>query len=176
MNKQLRVNEPNAYLLWFRSIHCAQRSNIAFSLILVSGVFVFDVIVFILLLYIVLHCQVHHSKKQTKVYLCSTSATSTVSLPVCVMLLQQFLFVDEFAFVFGCIYNFFVLLFFVFIDHFILHDGPPFANGRLHMGHFLNKVLKDIVNRYKVKATSHHQYNSTTFCSPKCLDVFQLSA
>jgi isoleucyl-tRNA synthetase len=25
---------------------------------------------------------------------------------------------------------------------FILHDGPPFANGKLHMGHFLNKVLK----------------------------------
>ena len=34
--------------------------------------------------------------------------------------------------------------------HFTLHDGPPFANGELHMGHVLNKVLKDIVNRYKV--------------------------
>lgn len=33
---------------------------------------------------------------------------------------------------------------------FILHDGPPFANGDLHMGHFLNKVLKDIINRYKL--------------------------
>jgi isoleucyl-tRNA synthetase len=33
---------------------------------------------------------------------------------------------------------------------FVLHDGPPYANGSLHMGHFLNKVLKDIVNRYKV--------------------------
>lgn len=31
---------------------------------------------------------------------------------------------------------------------FTLHDGPPFANGSLHMGHFLNKVLKDIINRY----------------------------
>lgn len=31
-----------------------------------------------------------------------------------------------------------------------LHDGPPFANGDPHMGHVLNKVLKDIVNRYKV--------------------------
>ena len=30
---------------------------------------------------------------------------------------------------------------------FVLHDGPPFANGDLHMGHFLNKVLKDIMNR-----------------------------
>lgn len=31
---------------------------------------------------------------------------------------------------------------------FVLHDGPPFANGSLHMGHFMNKVLKDIINRY----------------------------
>src|SRR2546422_7416955 len=27
----------------------------------------------------------------------------------------------------------------------ILHDGPPYANGNIHMGHVLNKVLKDIV-------------------------------
>jgi isoleucyl-tRNA synthetase len=33
---------------------------------------------------------------------------------------------------------------------FVLHDGPPFANGQLHMGHFLNKVLKDTINRYKL--------------------------
>ncbi|KAJ2613621.1 isoleucine-tRNA ligase [Coemansia sp. RSA 1365] len=33
---------------------------------------------------------------------------------------------------------------------FILHDGPPYANGDLHIGHFMNKVLKDIVNRYQV--------------------------
>ena len=32
---------------------------------------------------------------------------------------------------------------------FTLHDGPPYANGALHMGHALNKVLKDIVNKYK---------------------------
>jgi isoleucyl-tRNA synthetase len=32
---------------------------------------------------------------------------------------------------------------------FTLHDGPPYANGTLHMGHVLNKVLKDIVVRYK---------------------------
>ncbi|PIE44893.1 MAG: isoleucine--tRNA ligase [Gammaproteobacteria bacterium] len=30
-------------------------------------------------------------------------------------------------------------------DKFILHDGPPYANGALHMGHALNKVLKDII-------------------------------
>jgi len=35
-------------------------------------------------------------------------------------------------------------------DAFILHDGPPYANGSLHMGHALNKVLKDIINKYKL--------------------------
>ncbi|WOL06641.1 isoleucine--tRNA ligase, chloroplastic/mitochondrial isoform X1 [Canna indica] len=33
---------------------------------------------------------------------------------------------------------------------FVLHDGPPYANGSLHMGHALNKILKDIINRYKL--------------------------
>lgn len=33
--------------------------------------------------------------------------------------------------------------------HFILHDGPPFTNGDLHLGHALNKVLKDTILRYK---------------------------
>ncbi|GAB4851286.1 Isoleucine--tRNA ligase, chloroplastic/mitochondrial [Ancistrocladus abbreviatus] len=33
---------------------------------------------------------------------------------------------------------------------FILHDGPPYANGDLHIGHALNKILKDIINRYKL--------------------------
>ncbi|KAJ2510945.1 isoleucine-tRNA ligase [Coemansia sp. RSA 1939] len=33
---------------------------------------------------------------------------------------------------------------------FVFHDGPPYANGDLHIGHFMNKVLKDIINRYQV--------------------------
>ncbi len=33
---------------------------------------------------------------------------------------------------------------------FILHDGPPYANGDLHMGHALNKILKDIINKYQI--------------------------
>ncbi|PSP05303.1 MAG: isoleucine--tRNA ligase [Cyanobacteria bacterium QS_7_48_42] len=33
---------------------------------------------------------------------------------------------------------------------FVLHDGPPYANGPIHMGTTLNKILKDIVNRYKL--------------------------
>ena len=32
---------------------------------------------------------------------------------------------------------------------YVLHDGPPYANGSIHMGHALNKLLKDIVIRYK---------------------------
>ena len=32
-------------------------------------------------------------------------------------------------------------------DKFILHDGPPYANGHLHFGHALNKILKDVINR-----------------------------
>ena len=32
---------------------------------------------------------------------------------------------------------------------YILHDGPPYANGDIHMGHVINKVLKDFVVRYK---------------------------
>lgn len=35
-------------------------------------------------------------------------------------------------------------------DLFVLHDGPPYANGSLHIGHALNKILKDIINKYKL--------------------------
>ncbi|MBC7783444.1 MAG: class I tRNA ligase family protein, partial [Burkholderiales bacterium] len=34
----------------------------------------------------------------------------------------------------------------------ILHDGPPFANGDIHMGHLTNKTLKDVILRYKTMA------------------------
>lgn len=33
---------------------------------------------------------------------------------------------------------------------FVLHDGPPYANGDLHLGHALNKILKDIICRYNL--------------------------
>lgn len=32
---------------------------------------------------------------------------------------------------------------------FILHDGPPYANGKIHLGHVVNKVLKDMILKYK---------------------------
>ena len=34
-------------------------------------------------------------------------------------------------------------------ETFMLHDGPPYANGNIHLGHALNKILKDFVIRYK---------------------------
>ena len=33
-------------------------------------------------------------------------------------------------------------------EKFVLHDGPPFANGKIHIGHCLNKILKDIIIKY----------------------------
>ena len=32
-------------------------------------------------------------------------------------------------------------------EKFVLHDGPPYANGNIHIGHALNKVLKDVITR-----------------------------
>ena len=40
---------------------------------------------------------------------------------------------------------------------YILHDGPPYANGNIHLGHALNKILKDIIVKYK---------NMTGFAAP----------
>jgi len=33
---------------------------------------------------------------------------------------------------------------------FVLHDGPPYANGAIHIGHAMNKILKDMINRFKM--------------------------
>ena len=38
---------------------------------------------------------------------------------------------------------------------YILHDGPPFANGDIHIGHALNKILKDVVVKHKAM-TGHN--------------------
>ena len=43
------------------------------------------------------------------------------------------------------------------LPKFILHDGPPYANGDIHIGTALNKILKDIIVRYK---------NMTGYCAP----------
>lgn len=41
---------------------------------------------------------------------------------------------------------------------FVLHDGPPYANGDIHMGHALNKIIKDIIVRFKSMNGYHAPY------------------
>ena len=41
---------------------------------------------------------------------------------------------------------------------YILHDGPPFSNGDIHMGHALNKILKDFIIRYKAMSGYYAPY------------------
>lgn len=41
---------------------------------------------------------------------------------------------------------------------FVLHDGPPYANGNIHLGHALNKIWKDFINRYKMMEGYHVTY------------------
>ncbi len=45
-----------------------------------------------------------------------------------------------------------------FTQTFTLHDGPPYPNGNIHLGHALNKVLKDIIVRYKVMTGHNSTY------------------
>ena len=47
---------------------------------------------------------------------------------------------------------------------FFLLDGPPYANGELHLGHVLNKVLKDIVVKYKSLSGFHSPFIPTWDC------------
>jgi len=42
--------------------------------------------------------------------------------------------------------------------HYILHDGPPYANGNIHIGHALNKILKDIIVKYKAMQGHYAPY------------------
>ena len=41
---------------------------------------------------------------------------------------------------------------------FVLHDGPPFSNGYIHMGHALNKVLKDFIVKSKAMGGHYTPY------------------
>lgn len=41
---------------------------------------------------------------------------------------------------------------------YILHDGPPYANGNIHLGHALNKILKDFVVKYKAMSGFYAPY------------------
>ena len=43
-------------------------------------------------------------------------------------------------------------------EKFVLHDGPPYANGAIHIGHALNKILKDMVTRSQQMAGKDFNY------------------
>ena len=43
-------------------------------------------------------------------------------------------------------------------EKFVLHDGPPYANGNIHIGHALNKILKDLVTRSQQMAGKDSNY------------------
>src|SRR5438045_1280543 len=43
-------------------------------------------------------------------------------------------------------------------EKFVLHDGPPFANGDVHIGNALNKILKDVIVKYKSLRGFHAPY------------------
>ena len=47
---------------------------------------------------------------------------------------------------------------------FTLHDGPPYANGKLHMGHALNKLLKDMVLRDRRRQGFHAELLANWDC------------
>ncbi|KAK3069175.1 hypothetical protein LTS18_000409, partial [Coniosporium uncinatum] len=44
------------------------------------------------------------------------------------------------------------------LETFVLHDGPPYANGSLHIGHALNKILKDIILRFEASQGKRIQF------------------
>ncbi len=48
--------------------------------------------------------------------------------------------------------------------HFVFHDGPPYANGDIHIGHTLNKVLKDTIRRYKTMTGHRVHYVHGSDC------------
>ncbi|EJT99273.1 mitochondrial isoleucyl-tRNA synthetase [Dacryopinax primogenitus] len=49
-------------------------------------------------------------------------------------------------------------------EFFILHDGPPYANGHLHIGHAVNKILKDIINRFQLLQGKRVHYSAGWDC------------
>lgn len=59
---------------------------------------------------------------------------------------------------------------------FRLHDGPPYANGDLHAGHALNKVLKDIINRVKVQQGYRVTYKPGWDCHGLPIELKALEA
>ncbi|KAF2007323.1 isoleucyl-tRNA synthetase-like protein [Amniculicola lignicola CBS 123094] len=61
-------------------------------------------------------------------------------------------------------------------ESFILHDGPPYANGPLHIGHALNKITKDIVNRFEVSRGKKVEYIPGWDCHGLPIEIKALQA
>ncbi|KAF2703906.1 isoleucyl-tRNA synthetase [Pleomassaria siparia CBS 279.74] len=61
-------------------------------------------------------------------------------------------------------------------DTFTLHDGPPYANGPLHIGHALNKITKDIINRYEVGQGKRVSYIPGWDCHGLPIEIKALQA
>jgi isoleucyl-tRNA synthetase len=59
---------------------------------------------------------------------------------------------------------------------FVLHDGPPYANGSLHIGHALNKILKDIICRYQVSQGKRVSYIPGWDCHGLPIEIKALQA
>ncbi len=49
-------------------------------------------------------------------------------------------------------------------QRYILHDGPPYANGHIHMGHALNKIIKDFIIKYKTMKGFYSYYTPGWDC------------
>ncbi|RDA86043.1 hypothetical protein CP532_4702 [Ophiocordyceps camponoti-leonardi (nom. inval.)] len=61
-------------------------------------------------------------------------------------------------------------------DLFVLHDGPPYANGPLHLGHALNKVLKDMLLRLQVQKGKRVLYRPGWDCHGLPIEMKALEA
>lgn len=61
-------------------------------------------------------------------------------------------------------------------DTFVLHDGPPYANGELHVGHALNKILKDIINRTQLSRGKRIHYAPGWDCHGLPIELKALQA
>lgn len=61
-------------------------------------------------------------------------------------------------------------------EEFVLHDGPPYANGRTHMGHALNKILKDFTNRYQLLSGKLVHYTPGWDCHGLPIEMKALEA
>ena len=55
-------------------------------------------------------------------------------------------------------------------EKFILHDGPPYANGAIHIGHAVNKTLKDIVVKSQSLSRKFSPYTCLLYTSPSPRD------